>query len=186
MLVFLAHWCPHCNDEIPVLNEWRDAGGVPEDLRIVGVSTAVASDRPNFPPGEWLVDKDWTWDVIADGPPATQRRRATAYGVTGFPFFVLLDADGNVAARGSGEQPIEYIEELVATVTELTRSPIGVLAAVGVSAATLCCRQHSDRQSGRDQRRAAASAWAKDLAQRSSERCGGGGGVVVFDLDPRR
>ena len=118
MLVFLAHWCPHCNNEIPVLNEWRDANGVPANLRIVGVSTGVASDRPNFPPGEWLVDKDWTWDVIADGPSSNEPPpAAAAYGVTGFPFFVLLDADGNVAARGSGEQPIENIEELVAIVT---------------------------------------------------------------------
>jgi thiol-disulfide isomerase/thioredoxin len=114
MVVFLAHWCPHCNDEIPVLNEWRDSGAIPENLRIVGVSTAVSDERPNFPPGEWLVEKDWQWDVIADGSDA---RAMDAYGVTGFPFFVMLDADGNVVARGSGEQPIEVLEQLAAAAT---------------------------------------------------------------------
>ena len=32
MVVFLAHWCPHCNAEIPVLNEWRDSGEIPDGL----------------------------------------------------------------------------------------------------------------------------------------------------------
>lgn len=120
LLVFLAHWCPHCNAEIPVLNEWRDAGGVPDDLRVVGVSTAVAADRPNYPPGEWLEKMDWQWDVIADGqaPAADQAPpAATAYGVTGFPFFVLLDGDGNVVRRGSGELSSDALDELVASVS---------------------------------------------------------------------
>ena len=30
MVVLLAHWCPHCNAEIPVLNEWRDSGEIPD------------------------------------------------------------------------------------------------------------------------------------------------------------
>lgn len=119
LVVFLAHWCPHCNAEIPVLNEWRDSGEIPDDLRIVGVSTAVNGERPNYPPGEWLDEMDWQWDVIADGPtdPDTGAPPAgLAYGVSGFPFFVLLDADGNVAARGAGEKPIEELQALVDTV----------------------------------------------------------------------
>jgi len=39
--VFLAHWCPHCNREIPELNAWRDSGEVPADLQVVAVTTAV-------------------------------------------------------------------------------------------------------------------------------------------------
>ena len=118
MLVFLAHWCPHCNDEIPVLNEWRDSGAIPEDLRIVGVSTGVDPERPNYPPDEWLVEKDWQWDVLADGPfdGSAPPAALEAYGVTGYPFFTVIDADGNVAARGSGQLPIEQLEALVARV----------------------------------------------------------------------
>ena len=116
LLVFLAHWCPHCNAEIPILNEWRDAGGVPEDLRIVGVSTGVSPDLPHYPPGDWLTEMDWQWDVLADGPfdGSAPPAASVAYGVTAYPFFTLIDADGNVVARGTGELPIEELEALVA------------------------------------------------------------------------
>ena len=110
MIVFLAHWCPHCNAEIPVLLDGRDSGAIPPDLQIFGVSTAVSPDRPNYPPGQWLQDKGWDWPVLAD---AVQFTAGTAYGVTGFPGFTLLDADGNVAARGSGEISIEDLQALV-------------------------------------------------------------------------
>ena len=110
MIVFLAHWCPHCNDEIPVLLEWRDSGDMPAELQVFGVSTAVSDERPNYPPGEWLRDKGWEWPVLADDAQLTA---ANTYGVTGFPFFVIVDADGNVAARGSGEIPIEDLDALV-------------------------------------------------------------------------
>jgi thiol-disulfide isomerase/thioredoxin len=110
MIVFLAHWCPHCNAEIPVLLEWRDSGAIPPDLQIFGVSTAVSPERPNYPPGEWLQDKGWDWPVLADDVEFTA---GTAYGVTGFPGFTLLDADGNVAARGSGEISIDDLQALV-------------------------------------------------------------------------
>ena len=110
MIVFLAHWCPHCNAEVPVLLEWREGGAIPPDLQIFGVSTAVDPNRPNYPPGQWLQDKGWEWPVLADSVDFTA---GTAYGVTGFPGFTLLDADGNVAARGSGEISIDELQALV-------------------------------------------------------------------------
>jgi thiol-disulfide isomerase/thioredoxin len=113
MIVFLAHWCPHCNNEIPVLLEWRDSGQMPDDLQVVGVSTAADEARPNYPPDEWLVEKGWDWPVLADDAELTA---ANAYGVTGFPFFTIVDADGNVAVRGSGEYPIEALQALVDSV----------------------------------------------------------------------
>jgi cytochrome c biogenesis protein CcmG, thiol:disulfide interchange protein DsbE len=112
MVVFLAHWCPHCNNEIPRLNELRDEGAFPEDLNIVAVSTALNPGQPNFPPSQWLVDKDWTFPVIADGievdvePPFIGARM---YGVDGFPFTTLIGADGTVAARWSGEREPEQV-----------------------------------------------------------------------------
>jgi thiol-disulfide isomerase/thioredoxin len=111
MVVFLAHWCPHCNTEVPRINELRDAGRFPADLKIVAVSTAVAPGQPNFPPSEWVGDVDWTYPVIADGIDMQRQTfiAADAYGVDGFPFITLVDGAGKVAARWSGESDTEEI-----------------------------------------------------------------------------
>lgn len=111
MVVFLAHWCPHCNREVPRLVEWNDAGDVPADLNIVGVSTGARSDAPNWPPSEWIADSDWPWPVMADTEDQTA---AAAYGLPGYPYFVLLGADGTVLYRESGEVPIDRLEDILA------------------------------------------------------------------------
>lgn len=110
MVVFLAHWCPHCNREVPRLIEWQASGAVPSELQVVGVSTAVASDRPNYPPSQWAVDKGWTWPMMAD---STAMEAAEAYGVSGYPFFVIVGADGEVKVRVSGEVEIPALTQIV-------------------------------------------------------------------------
>jgi cytochrome c biogenesis protein CcmG/thiol:disulfide interchange protein DsbE len=110
MLVFLAHWCPHCNREIPVLQSWAAAGGVPTGLDIVGVSTAVNAQRDNYPPSKWVVDKAWTWPVLADSAASDA---AVAYGVAAFPTFVVVGADGTVKVRSSGELPVADLDAIV-------------------------------------------------------------------------
>ena len=110
MVVFLAHWCPHCNREIPVLQSWASAGGVPADLDIIGVSTGVNAQRDNYPPSRWIVDKAWTWPVLADSADSDA---LTAYGVGRFPSFVIVGADGRVKARLAGEVPLADLDALV-------------------------------------------------------------------------
>lgn len=110
MVVFLAHWCPHCNAEVPRLIEWKNMGMVPDGLEVVGVSTGVAADRPNYPPSEWIVEKKWPWTVMAD---SVTQDAAMAYGVSGYPFFTIIGADGTVKMRASGEKSIEEIDALV-------------------------------------------------------------------------
>jgi len=106
MLVFLAHWCPHCNREVPELIALNDAGGVPDDLDVIGISTGVAADRPNYPPSQWIVDKGWPWPTMADSETSEAME---AFGGTGFPFLVILDSDGNVLARQSGESTADEL-----------------------------------------------------------------------------
>jgi cytochrome c biogenesis protein CcmG/thiol:disulfide interchange protein DsbE len=110
MVVFLAHWCPHCNREIPVLQSWAAGGGVPADLDIVGVSTAVSAQRDNYPPSKWIADKAWTWPVMAD---SANSDALAAYGVGSFPTFVIVGADGKVKVRSSGELPTADLDALV-------------------------------------------------------------------------
>ena len=106
MVVFLAHWCPHCNYEIPVLNEWKEKGLMPPNIRVVGVTTGSREDQANWPQSKLLVAKKWAFDQFAD---SEKQEAAAAYGVGGYPFLVFIDAAGNVSSRGSGEIPIEDI-----------------------------------------------------------------------------
>jgi thiol-disulfide isomerase/thioredoxin len=110
MVVFLAHWCPHCNREIPVLQSWAAAGGVADEVDIIGVSSSVTAQGENYPPSEWLADRDWAWPVLADS--ATSDAFA-AYGVGGFPAFVIVGSDGKVKVRSSGELPVAELDALV-------------------------------------------------------------------------
>lgn len=118
MYVFLAHWCPHCNDEIPELIELKNRGGVPDDMNVVAVSTAVDSTGPNYPPSEWIVDKDWPaeWPVMADSVDSTT---FVFNGGGGFPYLMIVDADGNVLSRASGSKSAEdldaWIQDTLAT-----------------------------------------------------------------------
>lgn len=112
MVVFLAHWCPHCNAEIPVLIDWNESGGVPSNLDVIGVSTAVFDDRDNYPPSKWIDDKGFPWPVMAD---SANSDAAVAYGVTGFPTFTLIDANGKVLYRADGQKTLEELEMIIAT-----------------------------------------------------------------------
>lgn len=115
MVVFLAHWCSHCNAELPRLIEMTEAGRFPDGLDIVAVSTAVDPSLPNFPPADWLIDAGWPHPVILDGVDFERQTfiAADAFGLAGYPFVVLLDGDGNVASRWSGESsPDEIIAEI--------------------------------------------------------------------------
>lgn len=111
LVVFLAHWCPHCQAEVPELIRWNEQGRVPESLRVVAVSTAVSEERPNYPPSKWLAKEGWPWPVLADDELATA---ANAYGVSGFPFLVVVDAEGKVAGRTSGEKTVDELADFVA------------------------------------------------------------------------
>lgn len=119
MVVFLAHWCPHCNNEIPEINELRDDGRIPDGLNVIGVPTGTDPGRPNFPPSKWLDDMDWTYPVLVDDylveADGVSVVAGDAFGLSGFPFVTLIDGDGNVAARWSGERGADTIAELIAT-----------------------------------------------------------------------
>ena len=112
MVVFLAHWCPHCNREIPVILRWAATGGVPANLDIVGVSTAVSAQRDNYPPSKWIVDKQWTYPVMAD---SANNDAAAAYGVAAVPTFSIIGPDGTVKLRSSGELAETQLDGLVAS-----------------------------------------------------------------------
>jgi thiol-disulfide isomerase/thioredoxin len=104
LYVYLAHWCPHCNNEIPELIELANRDGIPEGMNVVGISTAVDNTAPNYPPSQWVVEKDWPWPVLADDVQSTS---FVVNGGGGFPYLLLVDTDGTVIDRSSGEKKAE-------------------------------------------------------------------------------
>lgn len=102
LIAFFAHWCPHCNYQVPEMIEWRDKGQVPPDLQIVAITTSTDPNDVNYPPSRWLADFGWQWPVFAD---SEKFDAAEAYGLSGLPFIVVLDAEGRVVRRFAGETP---------------------------------------------------------------------------------
>jgi thiol-disulfide isomerase/thioredoxin len=109
LIVFLAHWCPHCQAELPVLVDLAESGAF-DQIRTVAVLTGTNADAPNYPPVPWLDREGWTGDVLLDDESYTA---ASAYGLANYPFLVVLDAEGNVVARTSGEVPADDVRALV-------------------------------------------------------------------------
>jgi thiol-disulfide isomerase/thioredoxin len=114
LVLFAAHWCPHCQREIPLLAQWLKSGGAPKNLEIRLVSTAVSSQSDNYPPSTWLSKVAWPTPVMADDSNNTA---ANAYGLTGYPFFTLMDGSGKVVKRFSGEISVSDLENNLKPVT---------------------------------------------------------------------
>ncbi|MFM7829446.1 MAG: TlpA family protein disulfide reductase [Actinomycetota bacterium] len=112
LLVFLAHWCPHCQREVPLLVQWKRDGQVPDGLDVIAITTSSDPASPNFPPSEWLAREEFPalWPVMTD---SGEKTAANAMGVSGFPFFVLVDAQGKVALRLSGEIEMAALTEQI-------------------------------------------------------------------------
>ena len=114
VVVVLAHWCPHCQAEVPVIVDWLADGGLPEGVDLVGVATANDERRGNYPAATWLDEEGWDAPTLLDD---ADNAAAQAIGVSRFPFMVFVGADGTVVSRATGELTPD---ELDAHVAELT------------------------------------------------------------------
>jgi thiol-disulfide isomerase/thioredoxin len=112
LLVFLAHWCQFCQREVPLLVQWEKDGLTPTGVDVIAVATGTDPANPNFPPSEWLAREEFPalWPVIAD---SADKKAANAFGLSGYPFFVLVDAQGKVFTRLSGEIPMDQLTEII-------------------------------------------------------------------------
>ena len=117
IVLFLAHWCPHCQAEVPRLTDWVEANGMPEGIDVVAVATNSTPSQGNYPPSAWLEREEFPFPVIYDDEDSTA---ALAYGLSAFPFWVVLDSDGMVVDRFTGELPSESaITDLFSSTAEL-------------------------------------------------------------------
>ena len=112
LLLFLAHWCPHCQREVPLLVQWEKDGKTPTGIDVIAVATGTDPANPNYPPSEWLAREQFPalWPVIAD---SKDKAAANAFGLSGYPYFVLVDAQGNVFKRASGEVSMDDLTAMI-------------------------------------------------------------------------
>jgi cytochrome c biogenesis protein CcmG, thiol:disulfide interchange protein DsbE len=110
LLVFMASWCPHCQDELPELVELMEQGRVPDEVRMTTVVTGLDENRDNWPPDAWLEEEGWSGPVLVDDVDASV---AEVFGQPGTPYFVAIDADGRIAVRVSGRLPQEMVANLL-------------------------------------------------------------------------
>lgn len=111
-VLFVAHWCPHCQREVPAVQSWIDDGNAPADVDLYSVATGNTPDRPNYPPDAWLDEEGWTVPVMVDGD---DQSAAAVYGLAGYPYWVFIGADGNVVSRYGGAMPIDELDTILAS-----------------------------------------------------------------------
>lgn len=99
-LVFLAHWCPHCRAEAPRLARYLAEVGLPDGVDLYVIPTGTSRARENYPPSAWLTrERLGTVPTLIDDEDGSA---AAAYGLTSYPYLVLLDSRFQVAGRLSG------------------------------------------------------------------------------------
>lgn len=111
IIMVMAHWCPHCQAEVPRIQGWLNADGMPQGVQLAAVATANVPAKGNFPAADWLRTEKWSVPTIVDDKPVLDSSgnivspgtAAVAYGVSGYPYFLVTDGQGKVLYRTSGE-----------------------------------------------------------------------------------
>ena len=108
IVLFLAHWCSHCQREVPAVTDYLAANDV--DVEFLSVATGSNATAPNYPPSVWLEREEWPVPTLYDDASSTA---GEAYGLSGYPFWVILDSEGAVQSRFSGEVTDEQLQAVV-------------------------------------------------------------------------
>jgi thiol-disulfide isomerase/thioredoxin len=103
---FFTHWCPACQAEVPEVSQWYNSGDVPDDVDLVAVNTAVSPGRVNYPPSAWFDRENWEVPTLLDDLNSSA---AAAFGLSAYPFWAVVDADGRVVNQLSGQIGIDQL-----------------------------------------------------------------------------
>ncbi|MCB1298645.1 MAG: redoxin domain-containing protein [Microthrixaceae bacterium] len=108
VLLFAAHWCDHCKDELDMLATARQTG----DLDL-GASLIMISTR-HIPGVRWPPNKT----MNLEGPDSvlvdTNSSLAQLFNVQSVPQWVFLDRHGRIFAELTGEIPLAEIKKTLA------------------------------------------------------------------------
>lgn len=114
VLIFFAHWCGVCQQEVPLITDWLPGASLPDGVDLISISTGVNPNQANYPPSAWFEREGWEIPVILDD---ARYSVADAFGLSAYPYFVFVDADGKVFVRRTGGLPVAVIEALINEMT---------------------------------------------------------------------
>jgi thiol-disulfide isomerase/thioredoxin len=109
VVMFLAHWCPHCQAEVPRIVDLAKMGAF-KGIDVAAVATGTSPEAPNYPPSAWLKRENWPFPVMVDSASGTA---AEAFGLSSYPYFVFVDAQGAVVGRAAGEIPPSDLQKIL-------------------------------------------------------------------------
>ena len=102
-----AHWCPFCQQELPLLSDWYPTIDDQFDTELVTVTTNIDPARGN-PLADYLADQQFPFSVVVD----PESELAIKMGVSAFPFWVITDGNGEVLLRTTGLLSIDQVASL--------------------------------------------------------------------------
>lgn len=111
VIVFLAHWCPVCDQELPTLRDVVEADGIPDGVELVLVTTGLDPGRPNWPPRTWLRDAG-LGDVLTVRDDVGDPLMG-AFGLRAYPAWAVIGSDGTLVARRQGLLPAVGVAQLL-------------------------------------------------------------------------
>ncbi|HZY66085.1 MAG TPA: TlpA disulfide reductase family protein [Rubrobacteraceae bacterium] len=102
MLVFFASWCPHCQNEAPIISEMESEY---EDLRIlmIGIDN-TQGDNPQKV-------REFVDEYDISSPAIYEPSLGVEYQVSGYPTVYFIDSSGEIVAANSGEAPRGVYED---------------------------------------------------------------------------
>ena len=107
ILLFLAHWCGYCQVEVKEIQDWIEDGGDMGRVKMFSILTSINSSQPNYPPDKWLNSEGWSFQSFTDNE---LNGVAQHFGIRGFPFWVLIDSNGDIVTRLSGSYTKDQFE----------------------------------------------------------------------------
>jgi thiol-disulfide isomerase/thioredoxin len=111
LIGFVAHWCPACQAELPIVVDWLDQNPLPDRVEMVMISTWEDESRDNYPAEDWFHEVGWPETALGD---SSDGKIASAYGLVSTPYWVVLDDANFVLERFSGGVGEEELDSMVA------------------------------------------------------------------------
>ncbi|MEN8114922.1 MAG: TlpA disulfide reductase family protein [Actinomycetota bacterium] len=110
-----AHWCPHCQRELPAVSEWyvENASSYP-NVELLSVTSSIDDTRGN-PLEPYLDELQLPFPTIVDADLAL----AQQLGVSAYPFWVFTGPDGTTLLRIAGYLETAQVQEIFSQLEDL-------------------------------------------------------------------